>query len=128
MWSDPAECNTSTHNSRPPNATRPFKVVVNNCLIQQNVIQVHITLMCTCIKLCWTRQLFCTTLIGSMTFGGLISCVLVLYSAGPASYLTLLSLVPWHLEDESLDNCLIQQNVISVHIAPVLQIPRDHSK
>jgi hypothetical protein len=71
--------------------------------------------MCTCIKLCWTRQLFCTTLIGSMTFGGLISCVLVLYSAGPASYLTLLSLVPWHLEDESyvyLYYILLDQTVI----------------
>jgi hypothetical protein len=39
----PAECNSSTHNSRPPNATGPVKEVLINCLVQQNVIQVHIT-------------------------------------------------------------------------------------
>ena len=71
--------------------------------------------MCTCIIFCWIRQLFSTTLIGSMTFGGLISCVLVLYSAGPDNYLTLLSLVRWHLEDESyvyLYYILLDQTVI----------------
>ena len=41
----PAECNTSRHNSRFPNVTVPIKVVLNKCLIQQNVIQVHITLV-----------------------------------------------------------------------------------
>ena len=41
--SGPAEYNTSTHNSSPPNATGPIKVVLNKCLVQQNVIQVHIT-------------------------------------------------------------------------------------
>jgi hypothetical protein len=50
-----------------------------------------------------------------MTFGGLISCVPVLYSAGPDSYLTLLSLVPWHLEDERyefLSYILLDQTVM----------------
>jgi hypothetical protein len=47
--------------------------------------------MCTCITFCWTRQLFNTNLNGSMIFEGLISCVLVFYSAGPDSYLTQLS-------------------------------------
>jgi hypothetical protein len=48
--------------------------------------------MCTCITLCWTRQLFSTTLIGSVTFGerDLVLCVHVLHSAGPDIYLTLL--------------------------------------
>jgi hypothetical protein len=41
--SGPAECNTSTDNSRSPNATGAVKVVLYNCLVQQNVIQVQIT-------------------------------------------------------------------------------------
>jgi hypothetical protein len=44
LLSDPAECNTSTHSSRPANATGPIKVVLNNCLVQQNKIQVHMKL------------------------------------------------------------------------------------
>ena len=36
-----------------------------------------------------------------MEFGGRELCVLVLHSAGQDSYSTLLSLVPWHLVDES---------------------------
>ena len=39
--SGPAKCNTSTHSSRPSNAKGPIKVVLSNCLVQQNVIQVH---------------------------------------------------------------------------------------
>ena len=59
------------------------------------------TVICTCITFCWYRLLFNTTLIGPVTFGERDLCVLVLHSAGPHSYLTLLSLVQWHLEDDS---------------------------
>jgi hypothetical protein len=55
--------------------------------------------MCTFITFCCTRQLFNTTLIGPMAFGGGELCVIVLHSAGPDSYLTLHELFPWHLED-----------------------------
>ena len=41
--SGPAECNTITYSSPPPNATGPIKVVLNNCLVQENVTKVHIT-------------------------------------------------------------------------------------
>jgi hypothetical protein len=75
--SGPTECNTSTHNSRPPNATGPIKVVLDKCLVQQNVMQVHIT-----------RHLFNTTLIGPVACGGLELCVLILHSAGPDIDLT----------------------------------------
>jgi hypothetical protein len=57
--------------------------------------------MCTCNTFCWTRQLFNTTLIGPVGFRGRESWVLVLHSAEPDSYLTLLWMVPWHLEDGS---------------------------
>jgi hypothetical protein len=57
--------------------------------------------MCTCITFCWTRHLSNTTLIGPVACGGLELCVLVLYSAAPDTYLILLLLVPWHLEDWS---------------------------
>ena len=56
--------------------------------------------MCSCITFRWTRQLSSTTLIGPLAFGERDLCVVVLLSAGPDSYLTLLSLVQWHLEDE----------------------------
>jgi hypothetical protein len=46
--------------------------------------------MCTCIIFCWIRQLFNTTLTGSVAFGGWELCVLVLHSAGSDSYLALL--------------------------------------
>jgi hypothetical protein len=46
--------------------------------------------MCTGITFCWNRQSFNITLIGPMTYGGRELCVLVLYSAGSDSYLTLL--------------------------------------
>jgi hypothetical protein len=72
-------------------------------------------LFCTCIIFCWTRQLFNTTFIGAMTFWGRQLCVLVLHSAEPDIYLALLSLVPWHLEDESylhLYYNLLNQTVI----------------
>jgi hypothetical protein len=46
--------------------------------------------MCMCITFCWIRQLFNTTLTSPVTFGGRVLCVLVLHSAGPDSYLTLL--------------------------------------
>jgi len=71
--------------------------------------------MCTCVTLCWTRQLFNTALIGSVTFWGRELCVLVLHSAGPDSYLTLTSLVPWYWEDGSyvyLYYILLDQTVI----------------
>jgi hypothetical protein len=61
------------------------------------------------------RQLFNTTLIGAVVFGGPELCVLVLHSAGSDSYLTLLSLVPWYLVDESyvyLYYILLDQTVI----------------
>jgi len=71
--------------------------------------------MCTCITFCWTRWLFNTTLIGPMVLGERELCVLVLHSAGPDSYLTLLSLVPLHLENGSyvyLYYILLDQTVI----------------
>jgi hypothetical protein len=40
-----------------------------------------------------TRELFNTTLIDPVVFGGRDICVLVLHSAGPDSYLTLLSYI-----------------------------------
>jgi hypothetical protein len=46
--------------------------------------------MCTCITFYWTRQLYNTTFIGPVAFGGRELCVLVLHSAGPDSYLALL--------------------------------------
>jgi hypothetical protein len=45
--------------------------------------------MFTCITFCWIRQLFNTTVIGPVAFGGRELCVLVLDSAGSDSYLTL---------------------------------------
>ena len=71
--------------------------------------------MCTCIAFCWTRELSNTTLIDPVAFGERQLCVLVLHSAGPDSYLTLLGLVPWHLENESyvyLYYMLLDQTVI----------------
>jgi hypothetical protein len=71
--------------------------------------------MCSCITFCWTRQLFSTTLICPMAFVGRVLCVLVLHSTGPDSYITLLSLVLWHLEDGSyvfLYYILLDQTVI----------------
>ena len=56
--------------------------------------------MCTCVTFCLTRQLLNSILIGPMAFRERELCVVVLYSAGPHSYLTLLSLVQWHLEDD----------------------------
>jgi hypothetical protein len=46
--------------------------------------------MCVCITFCWTRQLANTALIGPVAFGRRELCVLVLYSAGSDSYLTLI--------------------------------------
>jgi hypothetical protein len=46
--------------------------------------------VCTWITFCWTRQIFNTALIGPVVFGERELCVLVLHSAGPVSYLTLL--------------------------------------
>jgi hypothetical protein len=37
--------NTRTNKCRPPNAIGPMKVMLNNCVVQQNVIQVHINLI-----------------------------------------------------------------------------------
>ena len=68
--------------------------------------------MCTCITFCWTRQLFNTTLIGPVTFEGRELCVLVLHSAVPDSYLTLLLLVPWYLEEGSYVYILLDLTVI----------------
>jgi hypothetical protein len=45
--------------------------------------------MCSCITFCWTRQLSNSTLTDPVTFGVQELCVLVLYSSGPDSYLTL---------------------------------------
>jgi hypothetical protein len=72
-------------------------------------------IMCKCITFCWFKQLFNTTLIGPMTFRGRELCVLVLHSAGTNSYLTLLWLVSWYLEDERyvcLYYILLHQTVI----------------
>ena len=41
--------------------------------------------MCTFITFWWTRQLFNTTLIDAVAFGGRDICVLVLHTAGPDS-------------------------------------------
>ena len=71
--------------------------------------------MCTFITFCWTRQLSSTTLIGPFALGERDLCVLVLHSAGPGRYLTLLSLVPLLLEDDSylyLYYILLDQRVI----------------
>ena len=46
--------------------------------------------MCTCITFRWTTQLFNTTFIGPIAFGGRHLFVRVLHSAGLDSYLTLL--------------------------------------
>jgi hypothetical protein len=46
--------------------------------------------MRTCITFCWSRQLFNTALIGPVAFAGRELFVLVLHSARPDSYLTLL--------------------------------------
>jgi hypothetical protein len=43
--------------------------------------------MCTCVTFGCTRQLFNTTLIGPMAFGGWELYVIVLHSAGPDGYL-----------------------------------------
>jgi hypothetical protein len=50
--------------------------------------------MCICITFCLTWQLFSTTLIGPVTFQGRELCVLLLHSAVPDSYLTLLLIGP----------------------------------
>ena len=68
--------------------------------------------MCSCITFCWTRQLFNTTLIGPVTFEGRELCVFVLHSAVPDSYLTLLLLVPWYLEEGSYVYILLDLTVI----------------
>jgi hypothetical protein len=71
--------------------------------------------MWTYITFCWTRQLFKNILTGPVAFGGRDLCVLILHSAGPDSYLTLLWLVPWHLEGRSyvyLYYILLDQTVI----------------
>jgi hypothetical protein len=46
--------------------------------------------MCSCITLCWIRQLSNTILTDPVTFGVQELCVVVLHSSGPDSYLTLL--------------------------------------
>ena len=43
--SGPAECNTNTHISRSPIAKGPIKEMQDNSLDEQNVIQVHITVV-----------------------------------------------------------------------------------
>jgi hypothetical protein len=71
--------------------------------------------MCSCITFFGTRQLSNTTLTGPVAFGGRELCVLVLHSARSDSYLSLLCLVPWHLEDGSyvyLYYILLDQAVI----------------
>jgi hypothetical protein len=55
--------------------------------------------MLTGITFCWTRQSFNTTFIGPDAFEGRELCALVLHSAGPDSYLTLLRLALWCLKD-----------------------------
>jgi hypothetical protein len=47
-----------------------------------------------------------------MTFEGRELCVLVLHSAVPDSYLTLLLLVPWYLEEGSYVYILLDLTVI----------------
>jgi hypothetical protein len=72
--------------------------------------------MCTCITFCWIRQLSRTTLTGPVTFGVRELCLFVLHSAGTDNYLTLLILVPWHMEDESymyLYYIVLDQRVIN---------------
>jgi hypothetical protein len=68
--------------------------------------------MCTHLTFCWTRQLFITTLVGPVTFEGRELCVLVLHSAVSDSYLTLLLLVPWYLEEGSYVYILLDLTVI----------------
>ena len=43
--SGPAEFNTNTHRSRSPIAKGPINVMLDNSLDEQNVIQVHITVV-----------------------------------------------------------------------------------
>jgi hypothetical protein len=59
--------------------------------------------------------LFNSIFIGPDAFGERELCVIVLYSFGPDSYLTVFWLVPWHLENESyvyLYYILLNQTVI----------------
>jgi hypothetical protein len=88
--SGPTECNTGTHNSRPPNATGSIKVVLNKCLVQQNVIQVHITPVLQMLLykyLVQQNEIQVHITPGPVACGGRELCVLVLHSAGPDIYL-----------------------------------------
>jgi hypothetical protein len=132
---------TSTHNSSPPHATGPIKVVLDKCLVQQNVIQVHITpvlqmsrgiwgtgVMCTCITFCWTRYLFNSI----WRIGVMCTCITFCWVSGAAECNTSThNSSPPHATGPIkvvLDKCLVQQNVIQVHITPVPHMPRDQSK
>jgi hypothetical protein len=131
--SEPAECNTSAPNSRPSNSTGPIKVVLNNCLVQQNVIQVHIT------PVLQSARVIRTILIDPVAIEGRQLCALVFHSAGPQLFNTTL-IVPVAFDGRELcapvlhsagtdkvvlNDCLVQQNVIPVSIALLLQIPRN---
>ena len=86
----------------------PIKILFNNCLVRQNVIQVHKTPVLQCHG---TNQSNVT------------------YMSGPAESNTNKTRSQndkRHIK-EVLDNYLVQQNVIQVHKTPVLQMQRDQS-
>jgi len=80
--------------------------------------------MFICITSCWTRQLFNTTLIGSVAFEGRELCALVLHSAGPDMYLILLRLALWRMKDEvmitGITFCWTRQLFNTTLIGPVV--------
>ena len=67
-----------------------------------------ITLVCTALIIHWSFERNYDVLVNNsfrISFEGRQLCVLVLHSTGPDSYLTLLSLVPWHLETGVICSC-----------------------
>ena len=109
--SGPAECSTNTHSFRPPNVTGLGKVALDNCLIQQNVIKVHITPVLQC-------------------YGTNQSSAKSLSDPAEDNTGTHNSRPPYVMGqiEVMLNKCLVQQNVIQVHITPIFQMPRDQSK
>ena len=89
----------------------PIKILFNNCLVRQNVIQVHKTPVLQCHG---TNQSN------------------VKYMSDPAEcntsthkFRSTSAIGPMKVV---LDNCLVQHNVIQVHITPIVQMPWDQSR
>ena len=89
----------------------PIKILFNNCLVRQNVIQVHITPVLQCQG---TNQ-------SSVKYlSDPAECNKSTHKFRSTSAIGPLKVV--------LDNYLVQQNVIQIHITPIVQIPRDQSR